>query len=234
MPFLQVSDNIYDIGGRIKEESRVQVQNGENEEKQSISDNKQRIYDFIKNNPGTHLRKISKELNIAMGDTQYNLNLLEKSGSIKSRRIGRHRTYYTVSISGERSESILAVLQQETPRDILLYLIENPGATQGDIVRLENFTAPTINEYMCRLIEIGLVRSHKEGRFVKYYLKGDIHDIIVLLKSYHPSIWNKLSNRLAEVFLDLLAASQEENDSIIAENKVWTQKRNDNIADMEI
>jgi len=28
-------------------------------------DNKKRIYDYIKNNPGVHLRRISKELSIA-------------------------------------------------------------------------------------------------------------------------------------------------------------------------
>ena len=65
-------------------------------------------------------------------------------------------------------ENILAILQQETPRDVILYLIENPGATQSEIVRHKGFTAPTINWHMSRLIEIGLVYSCKEGRFVKY------------------------------------------------------------------
>src|SRR6266705_4018830 len=86
------------------------------------------IYGYIKNNPGSHLRKICKELIIAMGDIQYQLKFLEKSGLIKSRRIGLYKTYFTVSILGERDEKILAILQQETPRDVLLYLIKNPGA----------------------------------------------------------------------------------------------------------
>jgi hypothetical protein len=61
---------------------------------------------------------------------------------------------------------------------------------------------------MSRLIEIGLVYSCKEGRFVKYYLEGNVEDIITLLKLYHPSVWNKLSNRLAELFLDIASQSR--------------------------
>jgi len=36
--------------------------------------------------------------------------------------------YYTVSILGKRNEDILAILQQETPCEIILYLIGNPGS----------------------------------------------------------------------------------------------------------
>ena len=190
------------------------IDNGkEQEQTVPATDNKQRIHSYIKNNPGSHLRKICKELIIAIGDIQYQLKFLEKSGLIKSRRIGLYKTYYTVSILGERDEKILAILQQETPRDVILYLIENPGATQTELVRHKGFTAPTINWHMSRLIDIGLVYSRKEGRFVKYYLEGNVEDITTLLKLYYPSIWNKLSNRLAELFLDIASQSRPGRDS---------------------
>jgi DNA-binding MarR family transcriptional regulator len=182
---------------------------GEEEENhKTAQDNKQRIYSYIKNNPGSHLRRISKELVIAIGDIQYQLKFLEGMGLIKSRRMGLYKTYYSVSILGERSENILAVLQQETLRDIMLHLIENPGATQSEIAHHKGFTAPTINWHMSRLIEMGLVYTCREGRFVKYYVEGDMDDIVSLLKSYHPSTWNTLSNRLASLFLDLSSQSR--------------------------
>jgi DNA-binding MarR family transcriptional regulator len=180
-------------------------------------DNKQRVYSYIKNNPGSHLRRISKELVIAIGDIQYQLKFLEGMGLIKSKRMGLYKTYYPVSILGERSENILAVLQQETLRDIMLHLIENPGATQSEIAHHKGFTAPTINWHMSRLIEMGLVYSCREGRFVKYYVEGDIDDIVSLLKSYHPSTWNTLSNRLASLFLDLSSQSRPGRDALTPE-----------------
>ena len=140
---------------------------GGEEMDQIISDNRGRIYDYIKNHPGTHLRRLSKNLAIAIGDTQHHLGVLDKLGLIKSRRKGMYKVYYTVSILGKRDEDILAVLQQETPRGIILFLVENPGSAQGEISRYMSLTAPTINWHMSNLINVGLVTSHKEGRFVK-------------------------------------------------------------------
>ena len=46
------------------------------------------IRDFIQRNPGSHLRRIKKELNISMGTVQYQLNRLEKNGIITSSKRG--------------------------------------------------------------------------------------------------------------------------------------------------
>ena len=60
---------------------------------------------------------------------------------------------------------------------------------------------------MSRLIEFGLVYSSRKGKFVKYYIRGDIVDLVTLLKSYYPSIWDKLSDRLSELFLGITYAT---------------------------
>lgn len=127
-----------------------------------IFDNRNRIYEYIRNTPGSHLRRISKELEIALGDTQHNLNTLEKSGLIKSKRMGMYKVYFSVSILEGRDESILAILQQETPREIILCLVEKPGSTQGEIAVRIGFSSPTINWHMSNLTEIGLVSSQKD------------------------------------------------------------------------
>ena len=175
---------------------------------QVISNNRSRIYEYIKNHPGIHLRKLSKNLVIAMGDTQHHLGVLDKLGLIKSRRKGMYKVYYTVSILRKRDEDILAVLQQETPRDIILHLVENPGSTQGEISNYMRLTAPTISWHMSNLINARLAASYKEGRFVKYFIEGNVNDIVGLLKSYYPTVWSKLSDRLAELFLDLASDSR--------------------------
>ncbi len=169
----------------------------------NIPYNRLQIYNFIKENPGTHLRKINKDLGIAMGDTQYHLAILEKSGRIKSRRIGMYRHYYSADILGDKEETLLAFLRQETPRDIIIYLLEHPGSTQSDIANFKHFTAPTINWHMSKLVDAGIVLREKEGKYVKYTLQGDLKGLAYFLKIYHTDIWNKLAGRLAELFLEL-------------------------------
>jgi DNA-binding MarR family transcriptional regulator len=211
--------------------------NEEQKEESPSQPNRDRIYQYIINNPGCHFRKIGKDLDLAMGHTQYHLKTLEKADLIKSRRIGVFRRYYTVSIYGERLESLLAILRQEVPRDIIIFLIENPGTTQADIAKHKGFSAPTINWHMSRLIEEGLVRSRKQGKFVNYYVEGDIKDITTILRKYYPSIWTKLSNRLADLFLDISAASKmESNDrkKIMIETKDSHASEDEEESDGEI
>ena len=184
--------------------------NDNNDGQLIIPKNKVRVYDYIKKHPGAHLRKISKELDMTASDTQYWCNRLERTALVRSRRLELYKTYYPASILGERHEYILAILQQKTPSMIVLYLLENSGASQKDLAQHTGFAAATINWHMSRLIEIGIVYSSKEGKFVKYYIRGDIADLVILLKSYYPSIWDKLSDRLSELFLGITYATTSE------------------------
>jgi predicted transcriptional regulator len=63
---------------------------------QPESDLRDRILRFIRDNPGSHLRKIKDELDLAMGTVQYHLDRLEKAGRITSQRQGLHKCYFVV------------------------------------------------------------------------------------------------------------------------------------------
>lgn len=168
-----------------------------------IITNKDRIYQYIKNNPGTHLRKIKKELGLAMGDIQYNLNVLEKLDLIKYRRISIYKHYYIKSISGNRNELVLAILQQETPRAIIICLLEFPGLSQKEISQNLGLSVPTIKWHISKLFEMKLIHFRKEGRVLKCFLNGDSMDFIKMMQSYHPSLLSRLSSTLIDVFIEL-------------------------------
>ena len=177
-----------------------------------IKNNRDLIYQYVKSYPGSHLRKISKHLSLGMGNIQYHLDALEKIGIIKSRKISIYKVYYDVGVLGERHESILAILQQETPRSILIYLIENPGASQSEIAAYVGCSAPTVVWHMSNLMKIGLVKHRRDGKFIKYNIKGNLKEITGLIKSYHPTVWDRLSSRLADLFLDIHTRGAQEED----------------------
>ena len=179
---------------------------------QTINNNRDLIYQYVKNYPGSHLRKISKHLSLGIGNIQYHLDGLEKIGMIKSRKISIYKVYYDVGVLAGRHESILAILQQETPRSILLYLIENPGASQTEIATFVGCSAPTVVWHMSSLIKNGLVKHRRDGKFIKYNIRGDLKDITGLIKSYHPTVWDRLSSRLADLFLDIHSIGSHEED----------------------
>jgi predicted transcriptional regulator len=55
-----------------------QIFQGKDEIFSDISENRGDIYNYILLNPGTYLRKIFKDVGLAMRDTQYHLSVLEK------------------------------------------------------------------------------------------------------------------------------------------------------------
>jgi len=163
------------------------------------------ILQIIKLNPGSHLRMIKEDMNISMGTAQYHLDRLEKSGRITSTRNGLHKHYFPVGIFHENEKEILQVLSQETAREILMTIVEKQNPTQTDIVKNVGISGASANWHLKRLRAIKLIEEIRDGHFKRYRM-FDIKTstyVTALMRNYYPTIWNKWSNRLIEIFLSL-------------------------------
>jgi len=168
------------------------------------------IYRFIGENPGCHLRKIKKELDLAMGTVQYHLDKLEKAGRIASQRQGLHKYYFVVGAFEENEKQLLEVLGNETAREILMFVIEQRHPSQIEISKYIGISSASVSWQIRRLLDYGIIDEIKEGKFKRYKLHGDSKQVVAFLKNYYPSIWNRWSNRLAELFLSLSKGGEEE------------------------
>jgi predicted transcriptional regulator len=161
------------------------------------------ILGFIKIHPGTHLREIKRQLNLAMGVIQYHLYGLEKDRMIISRRRGLYKRFYPTFVFGDGQLEILDVLSQETERDILLFLIQNPDATQKEVSEYAQISPASVNWHITRLSDSGLVGAKHDALNVRYFVRGNHAEIIALLRSYHPMVWERWADRLADVLLEM-------------------------------
>jgi predicted transcriptional regulator len=161
------------------------------------------ILQFIRENPSCHLRKIKKELDLAMGTVQYHLDKLEKAGRITSQREGFHKYYFIVGAFEENEKQLLEVLSNETAREILMFIIEQKYPSQIEISKHMRISSASVSWQIKRLQDYRVIDEIKEGKFKRYKLHGDSNQVVALLKNYYPSIWNRWSNRLAEMFLSL-------------------------------
>ncbi len=174
-----------------------------------LNENMQLVLQFIQKNPGCHMRQIQRDLDMAMGTIQYHLSSLEEMGKIISERADSHRFYFPIGSFGDFEKSILKILNQDSAREILLFIIERKNPTQTDIVENIKISSGTANWHLIRLLEYGIITEEREGKFKRYHLKGKPDVVIKLLQNYHASRWNSWSNKLAELFLD--ATPQEAN-----------------------
>ena len=167
------------------------------------NNNIDRILKFIHERPACHLRQIKKELNISMGTAQHHLYKLEKDGKITAARKGLYKYYFPIGMFQAKEKNLLQVLNQETARDILFYIVEKKNPSQSDIVNSIGISNAAVNWHISRLMELGLINEYKDGKFKRYKLNIESKNLIALMKNYYPNIWNIWSSRVAETFLSL-------------------------------
>ena len=90
----------------------------------SILNNYDRVLHFIHNNPGSHFRKIKKELGLSIGTIQYQLNKLENEGKIVSIQDHFYKFYFPIGVFQEREKEILQILNHPSLRNIILFIRE--------------------------------------------------------------------------------------------------------------
>ena len=167
-----------------------------------------KVLSFIQDNPGCHLRRIKREIDISMGTVQYHLHKLEKMGRVTSTRRGLYKYYFPAGLFRENEKEILEVLTHETARKILMFIIEQKSPTQTDIVNCVRISARSISWHVGRLIALKMIREIKDGKYKRYQLQDDAKDILTLLRSYYPSVWDKWSMRVVEMFLSLSSSRE--------------------------
>ena len=163
----------------------------------------EQILQFIKSHPGAHFRQVKRELNLAVGVVQYHLYRLEKDGSIASRRRGLYKRFYPNLKFGDSQLDILDALSQETDRELLLFLMRNPEAIQKEVSEHVGISPASVSWHMRRLSRAGLVEARRQGTNVRYLVSGNHSEILALLRGYHPTIWERWSDRLAESLMEI-------------------------------
>ena len=150
-------------------------------------------------------------MGISMGTVQYQLDKLEKKDRVTSTRRGLYKHYFPTGLFKDNEKDILEVLTDETARKILMFILEQKSPTQTDIVNNVSISARSISWHVGRLIALKIIREIRDGRYKRYELQaGDAKYILPLLRNYYPSIWDKWSMRIVEMFLSLSSSREME------------------------
>ncbi len=174
----------------------------------SILSNYDRILDFVYNNPGSHVRKIKKELGLSIGTIQYQLNKLENDGKIVSIQDHFYKFYFPIGVFQEREKEILQILNHPSLRNIILFIIEKKNPSKNEIANYLDISYSSVNWHLERLIAYNMIIEKKDGKSIRYSMNNNynnynnnVHGIIKLLQNYYRPIWNIWANRLAEMFI---------------------------------
>ncbi|MHA7734033.1 winged helix-turn-helix transcriptional regulator [Nitrosopumilus sp. S6] len=155
-----------------------------------------KILEFIINNPSSHLRKIKNNLGFSMGTVQYHLNILEKEGRVKSVKTKFYKNYYHIN---ESDEQILSVFNLDSPRSILMYLLQHEPSTHQEIAKGIGLSSSTVSWHMKRLMGLNVIESEYSGKYTLYHLANK-ENVLENLRKCKSTTWNSMVNNMIDVF----------------------------------
>jgi predicted transcriptional regulator len=168
---------------------------------ETILENRRLIYEYVANNPGTHQRKISRDLDMHYSTLRYHLDYLEEKGVIVSQMENNLKIYFASGKLSADEKRLTTLLQQKRFRDIILVVIDEPGSTSSQISDRLSAKPTTISKYMNILEDRGVLYHVKTGREKRYFI-NDEKSIIALLMTYKKSFWDSFVNNVLVLYLE--------------------------------
>ena len=193
---LLISMSMVTISGTGKKYSRSAY--GTSNESVLSQSTRSAIYENIKNNEGTHFRKICRDMDRKAGVVQYHISILEKKGLVKSIQNGRYKCFFVTNtgrdptklfekkdeLSFEQKsmrEKVIAATKRETPRKIISHLNKKPNSSHQEIAGICGVTPQAITFHCQRLQGLELIDSYKIGRQKFYVLTEAVSTIMPYL-----------------------------------------------------
>lgn len=171
-------------------------------------DTRRSVYEFIKGNPGTHLREIQRKLNMPIGLLKFHIQYLIKHEMITEKPDRYYKRYYLTGSLGSLGREALTVLRQKYHRWIILYLLEHTRAKHKELLKQFDLKPSTLSFYLKSLIEKNIVIRKRAGRESSYTLSNP-ENIIQILVTYRPSFIDKLVDRFLETWFEGFKESED-------------------------
>ncbi|PSQ47277.1 MarR family transcriptional regulator [Halobacteriales archaeon SW_7_65_23] len=168
----------------------------------SESDAPDALAGYLTATPGAHFSKIRDDLELGTGETQHHLRRLEREGAVESRKDGDYRRFFPADRFSEFEQVALGYLRRETPRGMLVALLEDHDASASEVAARLDVSRSTVSKYGSQLESAGLL-SREDG-----YAVENPETVLLLLVRYADS-FGEGAARLAEQSPDLLEYDPE-------------------------
>lgn len=164
-------------------------------------DRSNQIINVIEKNPGINFREIMRKTGMKNGVLGYYTNKFEKEGIVKVERGVRQTRFFPPNVSSD-DFLMIKYLRQETPRQILVALLQYEMLSFNQIVSNVKKSPATVSLYLTQLTNDNIVESefinHKKHHYIKY-----IEKVQKVIDKYQPTLIDRSADRLADTFSSL-------------------------------
>lgn len=123
---------------------------------------RRRVFEAVVAFPGTHARRLSRELGIALGVVEHHVRQLERHGLLFAHQQGRRRTLYATGRIEPLDALVIHVLRKPAWGQLFHSLMQQEQGV-ASLARAIGLPAATVSYHLRRLRTLGLLEHVRAG-----------------------------------------------------------------------
>jgi predicted transcriptional regulator len=159
------------------------------------------IYEFLKENPGLHMREIQRRLDIPFSTLEYHLDYLEKHEIVDEEEDRRYCRYFAEDLD-VFEKKVVSALRQARLREIILVILSESLYCFKDLVEHLSMAHSSLSTYLSHLVKEGILIRKRIGNEVCYRIVNE-ERVVRALFCYRSSFMDKLIDKALDSFLDI-------------------------------
>lgn len=180
-------------------------------------DSRRQIYEYIKETPGAHLRKVHRGVALPFGQVLYHLAYLEKNGLIVVKKDGRFNRYFVKNLFRKEEKDMLAILRHDVPRRLAILLMFTPRLTHKDMLGYVDVSPSTLSFHLQKMVDAQILSKETQGRESFYWI-ADEKTCAKVLIMHRESFDSEVVDRFADVWLTMNFMQREEREKTAVED----------------
>jgi predicted transcriptional regulator len=159
---------------------------------------RQRIFDFVREHPGSSARTVQRGVNLGWGETAYHLDQMLRAGLLFRERGGR-RDYYFPADMVPSDRQLLLTMQSAIERGLLVELARSNGLSFGELGDRLKVGKSTLAFHLKFLLALGIVEADPSGSTRTYRVRRP--DLVLrLYGSYRDSFEDRWIDRFSSTW----------------------------------
>jgi len=131
---------------------------------------RERIFTFIRMNPGCYFSEIKRALRLNNGSLTYHLKILEKRQLVSHKMYGKFKYFF---IQGTRVDDDWKDVITRKQEKVYQLIATRPGLIQREIIEKSHLKRRTVNRIVSKLQREGRVMVKKVGRENHYFINEE-------------------------------------------------------------
>lgn len=153
------------------------------------------ILQTVNQTPGIHLRGIERATSLPLGQVVYHLDRLQRMGLVNSQKDGGFRRFYATNDVGRGEKRWIAALRHETPRRIVLELLDRPALTHKELREVAGVAGSTLTFHLQRLVDADVLEKTRLLHAAVYVI-ADRQALLDVLAEHHDSFDDERMTRI--------------------------------------